>query len=107
VSSGTSISAQGEGFVFAEDKPGTLCFLRCGLSFERGEAIAYRQLGTWQRGGGQFELHLFPMAGADFDVGVKRTRCDLQPQPLGKEPGHRPIRPPLSAEFPDQFAVRF
>ena len=107
MSSGTSISAQGERFVFAEDEAGTLCLLRCGFGFERGEAGAHRRLGTRQLFGRQFKLRLLQVTGADFHEGVQCAGRDPQPKPFGKEPGNFPIRPPLTAEFSDQFAVRF
>jgi hypothetical protein len=107
VSSGTSISAQGEGFVFAEDEAGTLCLLRCGFGFERGEAGAHWRLGSRKLDGRKFELHLLPVTGADFHEGVERAGRDLQPKPFGKEPGNLPIRPPFTAKLSDQLAVRF
>jgi hypothetical protein len=107
VSSGTSISAQGEGFVFAEDEAGTLCLLRCGLGFERGEAGAHWRLGSRKLDGRKFELHLLPVTGADFHEGVQCAGRDPQPKPFGKEPGNLSICPPLTAELSDQFAVGF
>jgi hypothetical protein len=107
VSSGTSISAQGEGFVFAEDEAGTLCLLRCGLGFECGEARTHWRLRNRKLDGRKFELHLLPVTGADFHEGVQCAGRDPHPKPFGEEPRNFPIRPPLTAEFSDQFAVRF
>ncbi|OJV41982.1 MAG: hypothetical protein BGO25_20470 [Acidobacteriales bacterium 59-55] len=107
MSSGTSISAQGEGFVFTEDEAGTLCLLRCGFGFERSEAGAHWRLGNRELDGRKLELHLLPVTGADFHEGMQCAGRDPHSKPFGEEPRNLPIRPPLTAEFSDQFAVRF
>jgi hypothetical protein len=73
-SSGASISAQGERFVFTEDEAGTLGLLYGGLGFECGEAGTYGRLDSRQ-----LELHLLAVTGADFDEGVESAGRDLQP----------------------------
>jgi hypothetical protein len=64
-------------------------------------------LGTRQLPSRQFELHLLAVTGADFHERVERAGGDPKPEAFGKEPGNLPIRSPFTAEFSDQFAVRF
>ncbi len=56
---------------------------------------------------GQLELCALAMLGADFHERMKRAGRDVQPQPLTEELGDFPVCPPLPAQLPDQFAVRF
>jgi hypothetical protein len=104
----TSLSAEGERFVFAEDEAGPLLFLDCGLRLEGRHATGR----SWRYfahdiSRGKLELNLLPVAGADLDEGVQGARSDVEAYSLLKQPGHLPIRPPFAAEFTDQFAVWF
>jgi len=105
---GTSLSAEGERFVFSEDEARSLRFLNCGLCLERryatgrGRRCFAHDIRWWQ-----LELNLLPVTGADLDEGVQRARSDVEADSLLEQPGDFPIRPALAAEFPDQFAVRF
>jgi hypothetical protein len=103
----TSLSAEGERLVFAEDEAGPLLLLNCGLSLEGHHTTVgcwryfLRNIRRWQ-----LELNLLAMTGADLDEGVQRARSDVEADPFLKQPSDLPIRPALAAEFPDQFAVR-
>jgi hypothetical protein len=104
----TSLSAEGERFVFAEDEAGPLLFLDCGLRLKGRQATGR----SWRYfahdiSGGKLKLNLLAMTGADLDEGVQRARSDVEAHSLLKQPSNFTVRAPLAAEFPDQFAVRF
>ena len=46
------------------------------------------------------------MLRADFHEGVKCAECDMQTQPLVKEPGDFVIRLPFAAKFAYQITMR-